>query len=392
MQSKDEQNTITLPTVVRVLMPNGHVEDMKLESYLAGAVAAEIGMHTPLEALKAQAVASRTYVANAYRHPEKNADVCTTSHCQKWKRVDPVVAPEIYRALSETWGLVALHNGKLIDAFFFEHCDGHTRSSEVMMMPAIPYLRGVGCRCGFLDMKGHGVGMCKRGASVMAREGALFEQILKHYYRGIKVFRAISEPPVAESVVPEPPTPAERILPPPEAMKPRPTPPPAKKEPAPRRLHTHQIEAEKPIKQASPTHTPVARHTTPTHPRPKVASHHTPAPAPAQTQPQPTTPPITPPVTVRPIPQPTPVKQRRVHIDHLPGHRMIAGSLEAAGIPITVTDPHGNRTTVMSGNAPHYGEGGFETIALEDGSYLVSIEGQITEVTMQGETVFIHAH
>jgi len=81
-----------------------------------------------------------------------------------------------------------------------------------------------------------------------------------------------------------------------------------------------------------------------------------------------------------------------VHIDHLPGHRMIAGSLEAAGIPITVTDPHGNQTTVTSGNATHYGEGGFETIALEDGHFIVSIQEQRIEVDVQGETVFIHAH
>ena len=385
MLNKDNQNTITLPTVVRVLMPNGFVEEMKLESYLAGVVAAEIGMHTPLEALKAQAVASRTYVATAYRHPEKSADVCTTAHCQKWKRVDPVVAPEIYRALSETWGLVALYQGKLIDAFFFEHCDGHTRSSEVMLMPPAPYLRGVGCRCGFLDLKGHGVGMCKRGASVMARGGASFEQILQHYYRGIKIIRAASE-----ALAPTEPA----APPPPEVMKPQPasTPATGKKE-VPRRLHTHPIEPAKPIRQATtlPPRAPVARHVSATTPPPKTKTPRTHHASSVPESLQPTEPAPAPPPAPA-ILEPIPAKQRRVHIDHLPGHRMIAGSLGEVGIPITVTDPHGNQTLVTSGNATHYGEGGFETLALEDGHYLVSIEGQVIQVEMQGETVFIHAH
>src|SRR5713226_2363810 len=108
-----------VPNKIRVLLPNGAVEEMKLETYLAGAVAMEMGANAPLEALKAQAVASRTYAVAASRHPERKADICATAHCQKWKRVDPVVAPEVFRAVGETWGVVAMHNRKLIEAFFF---------------------------------------------------------------------------------------------------------------------------------------------------------------------------------------------------------------------------------------------------------------------------------
>ena len=312
MQNKDDQNNITLPTIVRVLMPNGQTEEMKLESYLAGVVAAEIGMQAPLESFKAQAVASRTYVATAFRHPDKNADVCTTAHCQKWKRVDPVVAPEIYRALSETWGLVVLHQDKLIDAFFFEHCDGHTRSSEVMLMPPIAYLRGVGCRCGFLDMKGHGVGMCKRGASVMAREGASFEQILKHYYRGVQIFRAATEEP-APAATPSPK--ASAPPPPPEVMKPPPVsaPPSVKKETPARRLHTHQGEHAKPARHTPPSHPGTARrvHATTAHPKTKTPTPTTLPSIPSESQPTaesaplPTLPPATP-ITFEQVSAPSP--------------------------------------------------------------------------------------
>src|SRR5450759_5836118 len=81
----DKENTVavTLPTSLRILMPNGRVDELKLETYLAGVVATEIGASAPLESLKAQAVAARTYAAAAHRHPEQNADVCTTAHCQK---------------------------------------------------------------------------------------------------------------------------------------------------------------------------------------------------------------------------------------------------------------------------------------------------------------------
>ncbi|MGE5262966.1 MAG: SpoIID/LytB domain-containing protein, partial [Acidobacteriota bacterium] len=184
---------VVVPGLIRVLMPNGQVVVMKLETYLAGVVACEIGANGPLEALKAQAVASRTYAASAHRHPELGADVCTAAHCQEWKRVDPIVAPEVFRAVSETWGIVAIHEGKLIDAFFFEHCDGHTRSSEDVLMPAVPYLQGVECQCGFVALKGHGVGLCQRGAIVMARRGRTFEQILSHYYHGVVVIHTAIE-------------------------------------------------------------------------------------------------------------------------------------------------------------------------------------------------------
>ncbi|HEX9076488.1 MAG TPA: SpoIID/LytB domain-containing protein, partial [Anaerolineae bacterium] len=201
---------VVVPGSIRVLMPTGQVVVMKLETYLAGVVVCEIGANGPLEALKAQAVASRTYAASAHRHPELGADVCTMAHCQEWKRIDPVVAPEVFRAVSETWGIVAIYDGRLIDAFFFEHCDGHTRSSDQVMMPAVPYLESVDCPCGFVSMKGHGVGLCQRGAIVMARQGKSFEHILSHYYHGVVVIHTAPESGQKTALRPTPRTPVSR--------------------------------------------------------------------------------------------------------------------------------------------------------------------------------------
>ena len=70
---------------------------------------------------------------------------------------------------------------------------------------------------------------------------------------------------------------------------------------------------------------------------------------------------------------------------------MIAGCLARAGIVVSIENGNGHKTLVFSGSAPHYGEGGFETIIDEDGVYHVSIEGEILQVQVKSETVFIHA-
>jgi hypothetical protein len=449
----DNENgiTFTLPTSIKVLLPNGQVEEMKLETYLAGAVAAEIGMDAPLEALKAQAVASRTYVASIQRHTDHGADVCTTPHCQKWKHVDPVTASEIFRALSETWGMVAVHEGKLINAFFFEHCDGHTRNAEEMHIPSISYLSGVDCSCGFLSLKGHGVGMCKRGAIVMARRGASFEQILHHYYRGVAVIRTMldnlgaeaseqiggkleEQPPEASrtrvrvrkakaSTEESKPAKSRR-----EPVEPRGQPQPASGErtvPAPRHELPHvsvpvvlkriqrvlrepvrHTKIEPPVQRVEleeDEQAPILPHpdreeTVQADIEPATIDHipHAPV-AEKQVVEIPSTPvePIAPKVVdENDLPALEEIhigNTRHVQIDHLPGELMIAGCLAQPGITIAIRDPDGNSRVVYSGTAPHYGEGGFETMVNRDGAYLVAIGELALEVHLQGETVFIHA-
>lgn len=406
----DSQVAMNLPAYVRVLMTNGQVEEMKLETYLAGAVAAQIGTSAPLEALKAQAVASRTYVVAARRHPEHNADVCVTTHCQKWKRVDPVSAPEVFRAVGETWGLVTMSEGALIHAFFFEHCDGHTRNSEAMLLPTYSYLRGVDCACGFLTLKGHGVGMCMRGAIVMARRGASFEQILQHYYRGVQVVRIISQ---------DQPAPELEQIQPPHVTKPvrKKSAVPKTGEPASKR----KIERESRVKPASSL-PPANLPSKPIAPIEPAREEKLPPLAPVATPPSIVSEPSlefeSEPVLETPVAQATPPSQvepeatpahavaehelpaleenivpekRMYHIDHLPGTRMIAGCLDRAGLPVMIVDPHGQQILVFTGNATHYGAGGFETIVDEDGVYRVTLDGQIIEVTIAGETAFIHA-
>src|SRR5581483_5560970 len=172
----------TIPEVIRVLLPNGSVKTLLLEDYLRGVTAAALPADAPLEALKALAVAARTFAATTHRHLEQYADVCTTRHCQAWsERANPRAA----RAVLETRSVVAVQNGKLIDAFYFDHCDGKTRDAAGVLVNPPSYLKSVPCPCGSVARKGHGIGMCQRGMLVMARFGENYQYILKHYYTGI---------------------------------------------------------------------------------------------------------------------------------------------------------------------------------------------------------------
>lgn len=174
--------SLSLPESLRLLLPDGSVKRILLEDYLRGVVAAALPADAPLEAMKTLAVAARTFAANTHRHLEQHADVCTTRHCQQWnERANPRAA----RAVMETRGIVASFKNELIEAFYFEHCDGKTREAKGVLMGAPAYLKSVTCPCGFASMKGHGIGMCLRGMLAMARLGERYDHILEHYYSGI---------------------------------------------------------------------------------------------------------------------------------------------------------------------------------------------------------------
>jgi len=175
---------VFVPATIRVLMPDSTVVVMQLEEYLKGVVPVEMGWSRPVEALKAQAVAARSYAARAHRHPEAGADVCTTQHCQVWRSRH---YPQTDLAVDETQGEVAIYDGQIARTYYFAHCDGFTRNSRDVWHEDLPYCRSVSCICGFTSMWGHGVGMCQEGASAMAENGATYREILQHYYTGVTI-------------------------------------------------------------------------------------------------------------------------------------------------------------------------------------------------------------
>jgi len=171
-------------TIRRAVHQLSAVVSMDLETAVASVVAAEMDPSSPMEALKAQAVAARSfYVASAARHDR--FDFCDTTHCQ-FLRERPSKSSPAYRAAEQTRSLVLSWQGKPLAALYSASCGGQTRSLD-HPTNGYPYFP---VNCEFCrrhspnEMRGHQLGLCQAGAAGMAQAGAGFREILDHYYPG----------------------------------------------------------------------------------------------------------------------------------------------------------------------------------------------------------------
>lgn len=167
-KSRDQAETIAQPSSVRVdgkdyrgeihlvLNPRGRinvVNSLALEEYLRGVVPVELspGQFPEIEALKAQAVAARSYaLARIGRHSDDGYDLVDDTRAQVYGGLS-VERDLSNRAVDETRGVVAMFpnaDGKLvpIEAMYTANCGGRTENNEeVFGGTALPYLRGVAC-------------------------------------------------------------------------------------------------------------------------------------------------------------------------------------------------------------------------------------------------------
>ncbi|MDR3562717.1 MAG: SpoIID/LytB domain-containing protein [Negativicutes bacterium] len=119
------------------------VDTLPLEEYLYGVIPTEISPAWPVEAMKAQAVASRTYALYSMKKfHDDGYDVNTSTDCQVYKGRD-IEDPRSTKAVNDTFGQVILYQGKLIPAFFHSDGGGYTESSENVWGNYEPSLRGV---------------------------------------------------------------------------------------------------------------------------------------------------------------------------------------------------------------------------------------------------------
>ncbi|MFH1336614.1 MAG: SpoIID/LytB domain-containing protein, partial [Candidatus Zixiibacteriota bacterium] len=116
---------------------------VNLEDYLKGVVPAEIGKlnQTEMEALKAQAIASRTYALfQANQNRERKYDLEATVMDQTYSGA-AVEDPQTNRAIQFTRGKVLTYKGKLICSYYSTNCGGKTEYiEEVWDKPQEPYL------------------------------------------------------------------------------------------------------------------------------------------------------------------------------------------------------------------------------------------------------------
>jgi stage II sporulation protein D len=208
---------------------------MDLETAVAAVVQAESAPDAPLEALKAQAVVTRSYFAVG-RGRHENFDFCDLTHCQVMRGLAGADSLAT-RAASETQGLVLAYKGKAFAAMFTRSCGGRTRTTSEDRLPggSYPYfaVRCDYCRANpvwwtrklsvqdaataakgeagrlavnrklgwktipsnsFVSQteasgitlrgtgQGHGIGLCQRGTRAMSDAGADFRTILRYYF------------------------------------------------------------------------------------------------------------------------------------------------------------------------------------------------------------------
>jgi stage II sporulation SpoD-like protein len=238
--TRNYRGAFSMFAVDKELVP---IVEMNLETAVASAVAAESPYGAPLEALKAQAVVTRSYyLAAPHRHP--GFDFCDTTHCQ-FLRESPAPGFPASIAAAETRGIVLLYQGSVLPALFSASCGGHTHTLREIGFPssgysyysvpcepclrharewkvsldrqsAAPLLAHTGSELLRLDLDrklgwetvpgnnysvetisdkvvltgrgaGHGVGLCQFGATGYARKGWSFERILSYYFPGTTI-------------------------------------------------------------------------------------------------------------------------------------------------------------------------------------------------------------
>ncbi len=156
-------NNLDVDIMVKVwLEAESRAVNMRLGDYLVGVVAAEMPASFNHEALRAQAVAARTY---AYRRlklyggsgcQKNNADVCSSFRCcqafytkeelkKRWGSKYNEYYYKIAKAVSSTAGWIIVHNNLPIDPLFHSTCGGHTENSGEVWQKDLPYLQGVEC-------------------------------------------------------------------------------------------------------------------------------------------------------------------------------------------------------------------------------------------------------
>jgi len=123
-------------TAINVLSP---------EEYLFGVLPVEMYASFHIDALKAQAIASRTFMVyrmNEGGHTGHGFDLCDSTHCQVYRGVGRE-HDNTTRAVNETRGQMLFHNNRIILAVYFASCGGVTDYSGNVWLENRPYLQAV---------------------------------------------------------------------------------------------------------------------------------------------------------------------------------------------------------------------------------------------------------
>ena len=163
------------------------VVTMPLEQAVASVVAAEAAPGTPPEALKAQAVVSRSYLLAHPAHRAQGFDACDTTHCQ-WLRAAPLPTSPAARATQATAGEVLFWQPdpqtprRLVAARFSQATGASTETLRAAAGYPFPKVLCQTCQSRHTARAGNGIGLCQQGAADLAARGQGYGQILHHYF------------------------------------------------------------------------------------------------------------------------------------------------------------------------------------------------------------------
>ena len=157
----------------------GTIKEIELEDYVSCVVAGEMG-NAPEEALKAQAIASRSY---ACAQGALNGKVISDSASKAQDyRAPRITYKNCVAAAKATEGQVLTYGGKYASTYFSHSNGGRTYSSEEVWGGKRNYLIARKDDWTTTKKNGHGVGMSQVGAIAAAKQGVGFKEILSFYY------------------------------------------------------------------------------------------------------------------------------------------------------------------------------------------------------------------
>jgi len=129
------------------------IESLELEEYIIGVVAAEMPASFQEDALKAQAIASRTYAIYKMNNSNEEYDVVTDVSNQsyitidnmkdKWKEDFNLYYEKIKNAVLDTKGKVMTYNNEVIESYYFAMSNGYTESASLVFSEDRDYLESV---------------------------------------------------------------------------------------------------------------------------------------------------------------------------------------------------------------------------------------------------------
>ena len=150
-QSSPKENVTTTDICPVEITVEGVKEPVALEEYVKGVVSAEMPVTFHLEALKAQALAARTYALKRTNYGQQpiakdvSAQVFNVleERQKKWGAQFQEYEKKVEQAVKETEGKVVLYDNELITAMFFAASNGKTETAKNFSGSDIPYLQSV---------------------------------------------------------------------------------------------------------------------------------------------------------------------------------------------------------------------------------------------------------